>query len=461
MNLGIETSIILRPEIKMQKFFYPCLLALLLPLFLTVGTLFPQQNTTQTKAYLEYGIDSMERAFFRPKLHFNIPLRFADLFVDAEFLHRMNSRLEGEVDFWINLGSKKQISSLVSLEAALNHFCRHKTLQDYPRILDINELVGKCWFRLPNMDLGIGGGTYLGTSNHFTGLITADLQWGRIFETEFSARSQLKWTDFNRLFYEFELAFTLEPGLDFFARTTQHYEYPKTAYLGLRFSSEGDMGRHLESFRFRGSFISADEAYKVKAQEEFRLNLYETEKRRLLLSLGANIPIKSGEAFFSTFHPDDVSYCVQMEYELKLRRLMAAYVYGLYDLLMPADRADGFSSSLGLGVGLRNQAYFDRLDRTFRFDFSVGQNFKNTFDMRVRLGVNTQGPSVRYGSNFRIDFDPDAKHALLEVFAEFGGQVRFRPFLAYEHMDLSHRPGSSLDRFLVGIELLGWNDRYR
>ncbi len=444
----------------MQKFPYGVLFVLLFPHFLLAGTRYPQQNTTQTKAYLEYGIDSSERAFFRPKLHFNIPLRFVDLFVDAEFLHRLNSRLEGEVDFWINLGSKKQISSLISLEAALNHFCRHKTLQDYPRILDINELVGKCWFRLPNIDLGFGGGTYLGTSNHFTGLITADLRWSQIFETEFSASSQLRWTDLNQIFYELELAFTLEPGLDFFARTTKHYEYPKTAYLGMRLYSEGDMGRHLESFRFRGSFISADEAYKVNAQEEFKLNLYETEQRRLLLSLGANIPIKSGEAFFSTFHPDDVSYCIQMDYELKLRRQMAAYVYGLYDLIMPADRADSFSSNLGIGVGLRNQAYFERIDRTLRFDFSVGQNYKNVFDMRIRLGVNTLGPSARYGSNFRIDFDPDAKHVLLEVFAEYGNQVRFRPFLAYEHMDLFHRPGSSLNRFLVGIELLGWTDKH-
>jgi hypothetical protein len=443
----------------MQKPLHRVLFALLLPLFLLAGTLFPQKNRTQTGAYLEYGTDSSERAFFRPRLYFNIPHRFADFFVDAEFLHRMNSRLQGEVDFWIKLGGKKQMSSLFSLEAGLNHFCRHKTLRDYPRILDINELVGKCWFQLPILDLGIGGGTYLGTSNHFTGLVTADLRWNQIFETEFSAHSQLKWVDLNQLFYEFELAFALKPGMDFFARTAKHYEYPKTIYLGMRLHSEGDMGTPLEYFRFRGSIISADEAYKVKALEEFKLSLYETEKRRLLLSLEADVPLKSGEAFLSTFHPDDVSYRVQMDYALKLRSRMAAYVYGLYDLLMPADRADSFSSSLGMGVGIRNQSYFDRLDQAFRFDFSVGQNFKNTFDMRVRLGVNTLGPSARFGSNFRIDFDPDATHALLEVFAEFGNQVRFRPFLAYEHVDLFHRPDSSLNRFLVGIELLGWSKK--
>ena len=445
----------------MRKLLNRVFFSLLLPLILLAGSLFTQTTRTQTGAYLEYGIDSFERAFFRPRLYFNLPLRFADFFVDAEFLHRMNSQLQGEVDFWIKLGGKKQISSLFSLEASLDHFCRHKTLRDYPRILDINELVGKCWLQLPFGALGIGGGTYLGTSNFFTGMLSADLQWNQIFETEFSARSQIKWVDLNRLYYEFELGFALQPGLDFFARKTKHYEYPQTTYLGMRLHSQGDLGTHLEYFRFRGSIISADEAYKVKAQEEFKLNLYETERRRLLLSLGADIPIKSGEAFFSTFHPDDVSYCVQMDYELKLQTHLAAYMYGLYDLLMPADRADSFSSSLGVGVGVRNQPYFERLDRTFRFDFSVGQNFKNTFDMRVRLGMNTLGPSARFGSNFRIDFDPDATHALLEVFAEFGNQVRFRPFLAYEHMDLFHRPESSLNRISVGIEMLGWSERGR
>ncbi len=445
----------------MQKLLCRVLFTLMLPLILLAGTLFPEESRAQTRAYLEYGIDSFERAFFRPRLYFGIPLGFADLYLDAEFTHRMNSRLQGEVDFWIKLGGRKQISSLFSLEAGLNHFCRHKTLRDYPRILDINELLGKLWLHLPDLDLAIGGGKYLGTSNHFTGMVTADLEWSQIFETEFSARSKLKWVDLNQLFYEFEMAFTLEPGLDFFARTTKHYEYPKTTYLGIRLHSQGDMGKHLDYFRFRGSIISADKAYKVKAQEEFKLNLFQTGERRLILSLGADIPIKSGDAFFSTFHPDDVSYCVQMDYELKLRSRMAAYVYGLYDLMMPADKADSFSSSLGMGVGVRNQSYFDRLDRIFRFDFSVGQNFKNIFDMRVRLGVNTLGPLARFGSNFRVDFDPDATHALLEAFAEFGNKVRFRPFLAYEHIDLYHRPDSSLHRFLVGFELLGWSERQR
>ena len=419
----------------------------------------PEEQASQatSSAYLEIGIDSNERKFFRPRFRYDFPLSFTSLYLDLEYTQHLNSRLKGEIDFWIRVGSVTKVSDLIDFEFSLNHFCRHKTSYYYPRILDLNELLGRFWLHMPILDLGIGGGTYLRGSNSNTALLTADLDWPRIFFTEFFGRAQIKWLDLEKLLYEFELGFSLDPSLDFFVRYTRHYEYPKTAYLGMRLNSRGKLGEHIDNFRFRGSIVTGDGVHKVLAQHEFRLDLYTSTVRRLLLTLDGRVPIKRGDTFFGKFHPDDVSYRVELDYEILLRENMRAYTYGLYNVRMPADRADYFSSSLGLGVGLRNQSDFLKLRRAFRYDVYVGQNFSRTFDMGICIGVNSMGQVWKWGANARLVFDPDATYCLLEIFIETGQEVRIRPFLAYEYHDFPNMNDTTRGRFLIGIDLFTWN----
>jgi hypothetical protein len=345
----------------------------------------------------------------------------------------------------------------VDLELSLNHLCRHKTSIAYPSVLDINELLGRIWFRLPDLDLSVGGGTYLGGSDSHSALLTADLDWHRVFSTEFYGRAQVKWVDFERFLYEFELGFGLGPSLDLFARYTRHYAYPETAYVGMRLNSRGELGEHVDSYRLRGCVVTGDDAHKVLAQHGFRLDLLTSDERRLLLRLDGRLPLKRGETFFGTFHPDDVSYRVGLDYEIVLRGELSAYVYGLYNVRMPEDRAEDFSSSLGVGAGLRNQSHFHKLDRAFRYDVFVGQNFSRAFDMGVRLGLNSLGGAVKWGGNAQLEFDPDTAYGLLELFVEAGRTVRFRPFIAFEYHDFPHVKKTTRTRFLIGIDLFTWN----
>lgn len=430
---------------------------LLLPLSLWAGSGEEQTARPTSSASMEIGIDSLERAFIRPRFRYDFPLSFTNLYLDVDYTQRLNSRLQGEIDFWVRVGSLTKVSEFLALEFSLNHFCRHKTSIDYPRVLDINELLGRIWLRLPVMDLGIGGGTYLGGSDSHTALMTADLDWPSIFATEFFGRAQVKWVDLEQLLYEFELGFALDPSLDFFVRYTRHYDYPETAYLGLRLNSRGKWGEHVDNYHLQGSVVTDDDAHKVLGQYGFKLDLYTTEKRRLLLNLDGRLPIKRGKTFFGTFHPDDVGYRVGLDYEIRLRKDLHAYVYGLYNVRMPVDRAEGFSSSLGLGAGLRNQSYFHKLDRAFRYDVFVGQNFSRSFDMGVRLGLNSLARAVKWGGNARLEFDPDTTYGRLELFMETGQEVRFRPFAAFEYHDFPHVKDTTSTRFLIGIDLFTWD----
>ena len=279
-----------------------------------------------------------------------------------------------------------------------------------------------------------------------------------MFQTEFSARGQIKWVDLKEFLYEFELGFSLDSSVDLFARYTRHYRYADTAYLGTRFHSQGKLLERIDHFRLRGSVINLDDARKVRVHHEFKLNLFQTPKRRLRLNLTSDIPLKRGRTFFGTFHPDDVSYQVGLDYGISLRPDAIAYVYGMYDMRMPVDRAEPFSSGLGLGVGLRNQADFQRLDRPFRYDFYVGQNFRRTFDMGIHLGINTLDGPLRWGGNLQIDFDPDTVYGLFELFAELGTEVRARPFVAFQHLDFPHLPDTTRSRILIGIDFLTWKE---
>jgi hypothetical protein len=413
-------------------------------------------STFRASASLEGGVESTQRRYFRPQLKFEFPIRFGRVFADLDYYHRTNGDLEGEVDFWLGLGLKGPLSSHSEIEVFLQHFCRHLTSRDYPVVLDINELLARFWYMTGGLKLGLGGGTYLGTSNHYDGLLVLDLAWPRIFRSELSASAEVKWVDFNQLLYDFELAVGLNPSVDLVARLTRHYAYPTTTYFGLRFKSQDAAEPNVDQFRLRGGFLPDDEDRKVFAAVEFNLHFFRTPDRQLLLTLSGDIPIERGDAFLGTFRPEEIKYLADVVYERRLGPELSAFGYGRYDLHMPVDVAQRFDSSWGLGLGLRNQTYFKKLDRNFRYVVFAGRNYGHSYDVGVAVGVNTTGKPVNIGGDVQLSFKPGEFHALYELFIEAGSTPKVRPFLAFERTE-AQTEGRSISRFQLGLDLFAWH----
>lgn len=407
-------------------------------------------------ASLEGGVESAQRRYIRPQLRFEFPVRFGRIFADLDYYHRTNGDLEGEIDFWLGLGINSRLSSHSEMEVVLRHFCRHKTSREYPEVLDINELLARYWYISKGLRLGIGGGTYLGISNHYDGLLVLNMAWPRIFGSEFSAAAEVKWVDFKELLYEFELAVALDPSVDLVARFTRHYVYPRTTYFGFRFNSRDSAEKHIDQFRFRGGFLPDDEARKVAAAIEFNLHFYKTPLTQLLLTMEGDIPIERSRSFLGPFRPEEIKYRAGLAYERLIGPELYAFVYGRYDLHMPVDIAQRFDSSLGFGLGLRNQTYFKKLDRNFRYIVFGGRNYSHNYDFGVALGFNTTGAPINVGGDIQADFIPGEFHAIYELFAEVGSAPKVRPFFAFEQRT-AQSEDKSFTRFLLGIELYTWH----
>jgi hypothetical protein len=411
---------------------------------------------SRAAASLEGGVESAQRRYIRPQLRFELPLRIGRVFTDLDYYHRTNGDLEGEIDFWMGLGLISPLSSNSEMEVVLRHFCRHKTSRDYPKVLDINEMMARVWYVSDGPRLGFGGGTYLGTSNHYDALFVLSFTWPRILRSEFSAAAEVKWVDFKELFYEFELAAAMDPSVDLVARFTRHYVYAPTTYFGLRFHSRDAAEKHIDQFRFRAGLLPDDETRKVSAAIEFNLNFFKTPRAQLHLTLNGDIPIERGKAFLGSFRPEEIKYRADLAYEKQIGPGFYGFAYGRYDLHMPVDMALRFDSSLGLGVGLKNQTYFKRLDRNFRYVIFAGGNYSHSYDLGMAVGFNTTRKAINIGGDIQMDFQPGQYHALYELFAEAGSIPKIRPFVAFEQ-GTAQTEDKAFTRFLFGVEFFAWH----
>jgi hypothetical protein len=278
----------------------------------------------------------------------------------------------------------------------------------------------------------------------------------RILRSEFSAAAEVKWVDLKDLFYEFEIAAALSSSVDLVARHTRHYVYPKTTYFGLRFHSRGTEEEHIDQSRFRAGFLPDDEVRKISAAVEFNLHFYKTPLTQLLLTLDGDIPIERGKAFLGSFRPEEIRYRTGLVYEKLIGPDLYAFTYGRYDLLMPVDVAERFTSSFGLGLGLKNQTFFKKLDRNFRYSVFAGRNYGHGHDLGMAFGFNTTGRPVNIGGDLQMDFKPGEFHALYELFAELGSSTKIRPFLAFEQRT-ALTEDRSFSRLLFGVELYTWH----
>ncbi len=69
-----------------------------------------EENPNKATLVVEYGLDSLERRYYRPIFRFDFPVRAGNLFAEVQYHSRMNGRLQGAIDYWVNAGVQKALS---------------------------------------------------------------------------------------------------------------------------------------------------------------------------------------------------------------------------------------------------------------------------------------------------------------------------------------------------------------
>ncbi len=410
----------------------------------------------------EIGTDSLERRYYRPTFRFSFPVPGApDWRWNAGLMYdqRMNGSLRGATDFWLNTGIERRFGGRWSFEAAVRHMCRHETSRDNPAILDVNEVLGIVRLREKAFELGFGFGGYVGKTGDYRRLATASLVLPGFPAAGIALEGEVKWVDFTEWLYEAGFSVALGSNTALFLRGTRTYRFPAGVYLGFRYSSGETGGRPLEHFMFSAGAVPFDEHYKLAASGEYRLEVHRKGPSRLVADVEFSSPVLAGDSFFAQFRPDKLVYAIKGEYEREVGRALYASWYAVYAADMPADKARPFAGSLATGLKLKNQPYFERLDRRFRFDVAAGWNFKLDEELTVRAGVNTaQGSGVRLGADLGCRMRGRRRAEIdVRVFADTGRTVTVRPFVGFRNgPSLSGDGPTGTLKFVAGVGLYKW-----
>jgi len=415
---------------------------------------------------VEFGIDSGQRKYYRPQFNLAWPLDSGAntrLVFDLSYYERMNSRLQGAIDYWLAFGLERDLASGLKFEARLNHFCRHLTSLENPYILNLNEIFGRLWLTSPNVQAAFGAGTYAGGSPGFDSLAVFNLNVQGFPSDEVSLESEWKWVNFQDILYEAGLFVSLAKGVDLFFRTAKHYRFPPTSYLGFRFRSEGTNERYLDRFMISTGVYPFYGMHKLTAEGGYRIEFFKSDQRRFMLDVGFQSPILDGDSFFSQFWPDRMLYDVTGEYERTLSPSLRIAWYARTFIDMPADKNQEFRSSLESGLTVRNQPDFDRLDSRLRFEIAAGANFRRGYDLGLKLGINTlRSAAANLGSDFRCRLDGERQMVEWKVFADFGRGIPFRPFIGLRKTSGTNAEPDGRVPFermlLAGISFYKWFD---
>ena len=414
---------------------------------------------------VDFGIDSLERKFYRPTWSFALPLAFqgrSRAFADLSYLQRLNGRLEGIVDFWLGAGIEHRVSKTISAEAGLNHFCRHLTSNRNARVLNLNELVGRLRLQGEDALVGFGLGTYIGGSPGYDALAVMNLRLSRLFLEELRLEAEFKWVNFEDWLYEAGFSLALAPGTELFLKSASTYEYPRTAYLGIRFLSEGRNARHVESLDLSAGAYPFYDTHKLLVLGGYRLAFFREPGRRFLLEADFRSPILDGRSFLGEFWPDRMLYTLSAEYERTAAGVFAAW-YGRYFVDIPVDKDVPFRASLATGLAFRNQPDFDRLEKTVRWEIRAGADFKFDYDLGAKFGVNAVGPkSVRPGAELRLQANAERREAEGLAFLEFGTSLAVRPFIGLRKISYlaggPPPPDPFRRKISAGLALHAWFD---
>ena len=412
-----------------------------------------------------FGLDSLERKFYKPEFHLSAPFPGPGrhrVFLDLNYLQKINGDMEGPIDFWIRTGLAARLGDGLAAEASLNHFCRHRTSLFSAYILNLNELVGRVWVRRGGFRAGVGLGTYVGGSSGYDRLAVLNASGTGLLIPELSFSGEVKWVNFSEILYEAELAIALSPGAELILAGIKTYRLPAATHLGIRFGADGGRSRFLEGFDLTVGAYPFFDAYKLMVDGTFRLAFFRETSRRFFVDAAFHSPLLSGSGFWGQFWPDRMMYAVSAEYERSVGRFFAA-VYGRYFADMPVDKAVPFRASVATGLALRNQPDFNRLDLPVRFDVRAGFDLKFKYDFGLKFGVNTKGGAGwKAGLEARVEANDERRAAEARVFFDFGRGVSVRPFLGLRQViplaGDSTSDGAFQRILIAGISFYKWFD---
>ena len=149
----------------------------------------------------------------------------------------MNGRLQGAIDYWVNVGVQKSVHEKLKLELRLNHFCRHETLRDTAYVWNMNEVLARAEAGGEKFNLALGLGKFIGGSEGYRGLATLSGNWHGVIIPELSLAAEIKLVNFERIYHECSVSLALNSAVDLFIRNVRHYEFPDLTYFGLRYTS--------------------------------------------------------------------------------------------------------------------------------------------------------------------------------------------------------------------------------
>ncbi|HEX7502586.1 MAG TPA: hypothetical protein VF451_04120 [Acidobacteriota bacterium] len=429
-------------------------------LFLACFVLLPLVNRAeenprpQKKATLvvEYGLDSLERRYYRPSFRFDFPFKGGSWFSEVQYISRMNGRMQGAIDYWVNAGMQKAIGEKLQLELRLNHFCRHETLRDTLYVWSINEVLARVGLAGKKFNLAVAAGPYIGSSPGYRELLVFNGEWRGALFPELSLFAELKLVNFARLYYEAGFYLALNRNVDIFFKNTRHYEFPNTSYLGLRYRSGDGDSALLDTMKMLAGVSPFDKRFKLEVEGEFKLEFFRNESRRVTLGIDFETPVLNGDSFFGQFWPARMYYAFGLDYEKKLApRLFAAWV-AWYRLALPVDKDRPFTASLFTGLALRSQPDFDVLGRDVRFEVAAGYNFKRGLEFDGKLGLRIWGnDSLSLFTEMKSQVDDKRIHLDLRLLASTGGRVELRPYVGWKK-DIQLQSGQGAPgRFLFGL----------
>jgi hypothetical protein len=412
-----------------------------LPLFLILIALLPaaaraqEEGSRQSKATLvvEYGLDSLERRYYHPTFHFDFPIRGGNVFSEVQYLSRMNGRLQGAIDYWVNVGVQKTIREKLKLELRLNHFCRHTKLRSTPYIWNLNEVLGGVGLSTAKLDLSLAFGGYTGGSEGYRELAVVNGEWRGFLIPEMALSAEVKWVNFSRLYHEFGFALALNRHVELFFKNSRQYEFPTMSYLGLRYKSTGKDETALASMKMMVGASPFDDVFKLEVAGGFKFEFFADLSRRVILGVDFESPILNGDGFFAQFWPAKMIYDIGLDYEKKVGPNLFAVWANRYRADMPVDVRMPFTASLFTGVALRNQADFDEFERAIRFEVAAGYNFKRGLEFSGKLGaLLCRNNVMKLAGELTNQVDGKRVRADFRLLADFSLPVQLRPYVGWK-----------------------------
>ncbi|MBE0665552.1 MAG: hypothetical protein IH584_06975 [Candidatus Aminicenantes bacterium] len=345
----------------------------------------------------------------------------------------MNGKLQGAIDYWVNVGVQKTIREKWTFELRLNHFCRHETVRDASYIWNLNEVLGRVGMAGRNFDLALGVGGFTGGSEGYRQLAVISVEWRGVFIPELALAAELKWVNFTRFFHEWGLSLSLNKNIDLFFKNVRHYEFPNASYLGLRYKSAPDREAVLDSMKVRVGASPFDDVFKLEVAGNFKFEFFSNPSRRVVAGVDFESPILNGDGFFAQFWPGKMIYDISLDYEKKIGPKFFAAWTSHYRLDMPVDDDLPFAASLFTGLALRNQPNFDELAQTIRYEVAAGYDFKRGLEGCVKLGVLfCQNDFMKLLAEVQTRADAKRIKGDFRVLANFGRVVQLRPYIGWK-----------------------------